>query len=131
MKYLLLIYSNAESWGHPIFLRTSQAREMTEDARSAMEAEFDALLTEIHDSGELVSVAALADPATARTVRAPDGAPVATDGPFGESKEQLAGVFVVDCATPERAEQIAGRFPDTRFGAVELRPIMGAGGQEM
>jgi hypothetical protein len=57
-----------------------------------------------------------------------DRVAIATDGPYVESKEHLAGVFFLDCASQERAEEIAARFPDTRFGAVELRPIEGAAG---
>lgn len=131
MKYLLLIYSNPESWGHPIFLHTKAGLAMSAADRDAMADELDRLITEIADSGELLSVEALADPVTARTVRVRDQVPVVTDGPFVESKEQMAGVFVLDCATPERAEEIAARFPDARFSAVELRPIMGSSGQEM
>ena len=59
------------------------------------------------------------------------GVPAVTNGPYSEAKEQLAGFFVVDCETPERATQIAGRFPDARFTAVEVRPIMGSSGQEL
>jgi hypothetical protein len=57
--------------------------------------------------------------------------PVTTDGPYVESKEQLAGYFVLDCESPERAASIAARFPDARFAAVEVRPIMDMAGQEM
>jgi hypothetical protein len=57
--------------------------------------------------------------------------PVATDGPYLEAKEQLAGYFVIDCEGPERAAEIAARFPDARFAAVEVRPIMDMSGQEM
>ena len=96
-----------------------------------MAEQLDTLLTEIRDSGELVGGAALADPITTRTVRVRDSAPVVTDGPFVETKEQMAGLFIVDCASPERAEQIAARFPEARFSAVEMRPIMGTSGLEM
>jgi len=51
------------------------------------------------------------------------GLPAATDGPFIESKEQLAGYLLVDCPSPERASEIAARLPDARFAAVEVRPV--------
>ena len=124
MKYLLMIYSNPRTWGHPIFLRTAEALELDDAGRVGLLADFEALLAEISDSGELVGAQALADPLTSRAVRVRDGERVVTDGPFVESKEQLAGYFVVDCATPERAEEIAARFPDARFAAVEVRPLM-------
>ncbi|GAA4550692.1 YciI family protein [Amycolatopsis samaneae] len=131
MKYLIMIYSNPKSWGHPIFLRTPEALAMSGEAREEMGREFGELLREITESGELVGGEALADPAQVRTVRVRDGVPAATDGPYLESKEHLAGYFVVDCESVERATEIAGRFPDARFAAVEVRPIMGTSGQEM
>lgn len=131
MKYLLLIYSNPETWGHPIYLRTKEALAMTEVERAEMLEQGNALIQEIAESGELVGAQALADPLNARTIRVRDGVSVPTDGPFVESKEQMAGLFILDCATPERAEEIAAGFPDARFAAVELRPIMGASGEEM
>lgn len=131
MKYMLQIYSDPDSWGHPIFLRTPEAEAMSGEERDAMVARLDALLKEITESGELVGGEALADPVNARTVRVRDGVPATTDGPFSESKEQLAGYFVVDCESLERATEIAARFPDARFAAVEVRPIMDPSGQEM
>jgi len=131
VKYMLQIYSAPDGWGHPIFLRAPEAATMSGDEREAMIGQLDALLTEITESGELVGAEALADPVTARTVRVRDGVPATTDGPFSEAKEQLAGYFVVDCESPERATEIAARFPDARFAAVEVRPIMDLSGQEM
>lgn len=74
---------------------------------------------------------ALAHPAKTRSVRVRDGVPVTTDGPYVETKEQLAGYFVLDCESLERAEEIAASFPDARFAAVEVHPIMDLSGQEM
>jgi hypothetical protein len=131
VKYLLLIYSNAETWGHPIFLRTKDALAMSRAQREETSEQLHTLIKEIRESGELIAVNALADPVNARTIRVRDGVPVATDGPYVEAKEQMAGVFILDCATSERAEQIAGRFPDARFCAVEMRPIMDCAGEQI
>jgi len=128
VKYLLMVYSNPENWDHPVFMQTRQALEMPPDEREEMKRDDDVLLAEIHASGELIAVAALTEPATSRTVKVRDRVALATDGPYVESKEHLAGVFFLDCETRERAEQIAARFPDARFGAVELRPIEGSAG---
>ncbi|MFI6515983.1 YciI family protein [Spirillospora sp. NPDC050679] len=130
MKYLLLIYSNPESWEHPMFRRDPGFLALARAEREEIVRAADAVFDEITESGELVGGVALADPATAATVRARGGAPVATDGPYPEAKEQLAGYFVLDCASAERAAEIAGRFPDARFGAVEIRPIMDTAGRE-
>ncbi|MFY9913596.1 MAG: YciI family protein [Nocardioidaceae bacterium] len=131
MKYLMLIYSNPEPWGHPSYLGIPETQAMGQSERDTMLAEGEAWLDEIRQTGELVSAEALAAPLTARTVRVRDNATLVTDGPYVEAKEQMAGVFVLDCATPERAEELASRVPDARFSAVELRPIMGSAGQEM
>jgi hypothetical protein len=131
VKYLLMIYSNPTSWGHPIFLRTKEALAMSERQRAELRLEFETLLQEVSDSGELVGAQALADPIISRTVRVRDGEPIVTDGPFVEAKEHLAGYFIVECSTPERAEQIASRFPDARFAGVEVRPLMDGTTQDL
>lgn len=128
MKYLLMVYSNPENWDHPVFMQTRQALEMSPDEREQLKHDDDELIGEIHASGELIAVAALTEPATSRTVKVRDRVALATDGPYVEAKEHLAGVFFLECETQERAEQIAARFPDALFGAVELRPIEGAAG---
>ncbi len=128
MKYLLLIHTNATNWGHPAFARTQEFRALPPDDQDGAHAQFETLLREISDSGELVDARPLADPSTAHTVRVRGGELNLTDGPFIEGKEQLAGFFVVDCESPERALQIAARFPDARFASVEVRPIMDLSG---
>jgi hypothetical protein len=131
VKYLVLIYSNPQNWGHPTFARTGEFAAMAQDEQDKLHAEFEDLLHEIRASGELIDGQALADPILTKTIRARVGVSAVTDGPYVEAKEQLAGYFVIDCETPERATEIAGRFPDVRFGAVEIRPIMSLSGQEM
>ena len=129
MKYVLLIYSNPASWEHPMFLHQHEA--ISSEERDARMSEFTALLEEIAESGELIDHAALADPLISATVRVRDDVLDVTDGPFVDAKEHLAGYFVVDCETAERAKEIAARFPDARSCAVEVRPIMDLSGMEM
>jgi hypothetical protein len=124
MRYLLLIYSNQENWEHPLFLRHPEFLAMPAKERDGLTRQAEALHREITESGELVGGEALAEPVTARTIRVRDGVPVATDGPYVETKEHLAGFFMVDCESPERAKEIAACIPDARFAAVEVRPIM-------
>src|SRR3954468_2920924 len=97
MRYLLLIYSNPENWEHPMYSRDPGFLAMSEDERAELTRQAEALHKEITESGELVVGAALADPMTTRTMRVRDGVPAATDGPYLEAKEHLAGYFVVDC----------------------------------
>ena len=51
---------------------------------------------------------------------------MATDGPFAEVKEHLAGFFLVDCESFERAIEIAARVPEAELGLVEVRPVLRA-----
>jgi hypothetical protein len=124
MKYLLLIYSNPENWEHPIYRETSAFRALPAEERDVLDRQAEALGDELRASGELVAGMALADPSIARTVRVRSGVPAVTDGPYVEAKEQVAGFFVVECDSPERAAEIAARFPDASFAAVEVRPIV-------
>jgi hypothetical protein len=124
VKYLVLIYSNPTSWAHPTFEHTDYYRSASPAERAEMDNQFADLMREISASGELVSGTPLDDPATTRNVRVEDGVTVTTDGPFAESKEQMAGYFVLDCVDIDRATELAARFPDARFGRVEVRPIM-------
>ena len=89
---------------------------------------------ELSDAGELVGAEGLAAPAQARIVRAgKGGAPEVTDGPFAEAKEFLAGYWIVDVDTPQRAYEIAARASAApgRGGApinmpIEVREVMSA-----
>jgi hypothetical protein len=86
-------------------------------------AQLEELLAELSERGELVAAEPLAAPHQTKVVRVREGVRATTDGPYSEAKEQLAGVFIVDVDTPERAEEIAARIPEAQFFAVELRPI--------
>jgi hypothetical protein len=93
---------------------------------------------ELEQSGELVNAEGLSGPEQALQVQAQSGAPAITDGPFPEAKEFLAGYWVLDCESLERAIEIATRISGApgQSGvpmnfAVEVRPIMGAPGEEM
>jgi hypothetical protein len=76
--------------------------------------------------GVLVHAAPLQAPATATTVRAPNGRVISTDGPFAETKEWLAGYFLLECDRDEALE-LAALCPTARDGSVEVRPLMPTG----
>lgn len=123
MKYLLLIHSNPITWGHPSFLYTDEGQALPKKARAALEAQLNSLLDELDSSGELVTAVPLEPPSSTRVVRVRKGVRATTDGPYSEAKEQLAGVFIIDVATAERAEEIAATIPEAQFVAVEVRPV--------
>ena len=79
---------------------------------------------ELHETGEYVDGQGLADPSQAKTVRFENGITVPTDGPFAESKESLAGYWIVD-VSEERAVEIASRVVAfLEGGAIEVRQVM-------
>jgi hypothetical protein len=120
MKYMIMIYDNAQT----------RERFLSEDGAELM-AEVEAIMKELTDSGELVGGEALADPSHTRTIRLADGVPVVTDGPLAEAKEHFGGYLLVECETPERAADIARRWPSARFRPLEVRPVMSPAGAEM
>ena len=118
MKYVVLIYNNPSTW--ELMPPSERDRVMTIHHR---------LIEELTASGELLRVDGLADAGLTRTVRLVGGAPVVTDGPFTEAKEQLAGVWALDVESLERAIEIAA--PVAEYDTVEVRPLMDLGGTEM
>ncbi|HVV21635.1 MAG TPA: YciI family protein [Pseudonocardiaceae bacterium] len=120
MKYLLMIVFNPQAWDG---LTEEQHQEVFRG-----HGEFIAMLQE---SGELVRTDALADPAQSATVRIRDGVRLVTDGPFVEAKEYLAGYYLVDCDSRERAIELAAMIPDAAFSALEVRPLMSENGSDL
>lgn len=85
---------------------------------------------ELRESGEVVESRHLTDPAQAATVRFADGAPTATDGPFAEIKESLAGYWIVE-GSYERAVEIASQVVAVTEYPMEVRRIMDEPPQQM
>ncbi|GLY16370.1 hypothetical protein Kisp01_33850 [Kineosporia sp. NBRC 101677] len=123
MKYVILIHSNPDPWGHPTSRFTPEGKALPPEEHEAADKAFEDLLGEISESGELVHAEALAAPATSTLYGWSPQGHLVTDGPYAEAKEQLAGFFVIDTATRERAEEIAAQFAQPG-GTIELRPGM-------
>lgn len=79
--------------------------------------------TFIRASGHCIASEALESVQTATTVRMRDGKLSITDGPFAETKEQLAGFYMIDAKNLDEAIQIASRIPPARVGSIEVRPV--------
>ena len=116
MKYLILIKSNPE-WAAAFasFTPEQQAEGM---------AVYTKLFTDLQESGELVDAEQLAGPETVRTVSIGEHGPVASDGPFAETKELLGGYYLIDVESFDRAVEIAARMPEAAEGMVEIHPIL-------
>ena len=74
-------------------------------------------------SGHLLGGEALEPVHTATTVRVRNGKMSVTDGPFAETKEQLAGFYFIDARDLDEAIQIAAKIPPARVGSIEVRPV--------
>ena len=123
MKFLILIYSN------PTFLKVWEGLSDTE------QLEFSrghlALSDSLAASGELIVSEGLADPSLAKRVSVRDGQTMTSDGPFAEVKEHLAGFYLIECESIERAIEHAARVPDAAYNEVEVRPVLDLSGLEM
>jgi hypothetical protein len=116
VKYVILIYGNPESrrvW-----------QESLEGSRAEGLQRYAALNEELAASGELIVSEALADPSHTMHVTVRGGRTLTGDGPFAEVKELLAGFYLVECETIDRAAEIAARVPEAVAGRLEVRPVM-------
>ncbi len=77
----------------------------------------------IRGSGHCIASEALESVQTATTVRVRDGRVAVTDGPFAETKEQLAGFYMIDAKDLDEAIRIASGIPPARLGSIEVRPV--------
>jgi hypothetical protein len=123
MKYLILIHHNQQT-------RDLWASMSPEQQAEGIQAHAE-LSRDLADSGEIVISEALADPSQAKRVLVEGGQTTVSDGPFAELKEHLAGFYLVECESIERAIEHAARIPEAAFDTVEVRPVMSQGGLEM
>lgn len=122
MKYLILIHTN------PASLKVWDG--LTEDQQMAFGRGHMALTDSLAESGELIVSEGLADPSTAKIVSVRDGKTMTSDGPFAEVKEHLAGFYLIECESIERAIEHAAKAPDAAYSYVEVRPILDMSGWE-
>lgn len=109
MKYLCLVYSDEH------VLHSSP--DSPEDAECLAYAE------SVQGSGRMLAAEALQPVQSATTVRLRGGKLSITDGPFAETKEQLAGFYLIEAKDLNEAIQVAGKIPAARVGSVEVRPV--------
>ncbi|MFI6795969.1 YciI family protein [Streptosporangium canum] len=82
-------------------------------------------------AGELVSAHVFADPSISAVVRTRDGVVTVTEGPYPQTSDHVAGQYVVDCESRERAVDLAALIAGGQAGGVEVRPLMDSAGMEM
>jgi hypothetical protein len=112
MKYAILIYDDPVAFG-----------KLDEAALGQMYAEYDTFGRALADrdqmrGGEQLSMTSVT------TLRSENGKTIVADGPFAETKEQLAGFFLIECGSLDEALDAAGQVPSLRYGGtVEVRPV--------
>lgn len=88
-------------------------------------------LTVAREAGELIGGHVLADPATSVVVQVRDGVAAVFERPYLRTAEHLAGQYLLDCETLERAVELAAVAAAGWTGGVEVRPLMDSAGMEM
>ncbi len=116
MKYLILIHSNPAS--------RALWEQMSDEQQAALGLGHFAVNEELAETGELVVSEGLAGLETAKRVSVREGRTITTDGPFAEVKEYLAGFYLIDCESLDRAVEVAEKMPDAATGSVEVRPVL-------
>ena len=105
MKYLCMVFLDGDHWNAcPDFLCAAYVEELA-------------------NRGKLLAAEPLHSIETATTVRVRDGAVSVTDGPFAETKEMLAGFYLVDATDLNEAIKIAADMPPAKYGSIEVRPV--------
>ncbi len=130
MKYMILLYGSQQDYDALTGQQVPGKPAWSAEDFAAMGAFMMEFSKDLTESGELVETRGLTAPVHARRIRLARGAPVVTDGPYAETQEVLAGYWVVDCESFDRATQIAGRLsscpgpPGAATNAVvDVRPI--------
>jgi hypothetical protein len=116
MQYALLIYSTPEA--------SSEAVASAGPTEHNTTSEWIAYTRAVKDAGALVTLARLQSVETATSVRVRGGERLLTDGPFVETKEHLLGFYLVEAPDLDTAIEWAGQMPLSRYGAVEVRPLL-------
>jgi hypothetical protein len=113
MQYMMMIFEHKEAWA-----------KLSNAEKNRIHEECGAWHAELEKNGNARTCMALQPVTTATTVRAQNGKPLITDGPFAETKEVLGGYEILECRDLDEALAIAKRFPALRVGAaIEIRPV--------
>jgi hypothetical protein len=105
VKYLCLVYLSQENWN------------------ACSDAECFDYAKQVVESGKMIAAEPLHAIDTATTVRVRNGQTSMTDGPFAETKEHLAGFYLIDAKDLNEAVNIASKIPPAKYGSIEVRPV--------
>jgi hypothetical protein len=130
VKYMILSYASQQDYDGMAGKATDKPAWSAEDF-AAMGAFMEKFNNDLVESGELVETRGLAAPVLTRRIGSKDGASVVTDGPYAETQEVLAGYWVVECESFDRATEIAAGLANTpapefvrSTAYADVRPIL-------
>lgn len=112
MKYLALVYYDEK-----------EMSQLSQAQWDALNQECMACGAHLRERGFMMGGEALQSTQTATTLRVREGRISITDGPFAETKEQLAGFYLLEARDLNAAIQVAGKIPPARYGSIEIRPV--------
>jgi hypothetical protein len=98
--------------------------ELSPQAEADVERSLSAWLADVTSRGVGRHGSRLRPPSDATTIRSANGETLVADGPFAETKEQIAGYDLIECENLDEAIELASRHPTMRFGAIEIRPLL-------
>jgi hypothetical protein len=107
-----------------LLINTPDLEELPADVRVPETDEWMAFTQTLREEGILVHGAGLQDADTATSVRVRAGETEITDGPFAETKETVAGYYLVRCDDLDTALRAAARVPNAHYSTIEVRPVM-------
>jgi hypothetical protein len=113
MKFMLLLWGDESHWA-----------DMSEEESAAEMVRWEDYSAQLIAAGAMVSGEGLQPSATSKTLRFENGERVVTDGPYAETKEQLGGFYVIECASMDEALDWAAKAPSADRGSTEVRPVM-------
>ena len=112
MKYLCLVYYDE-----------NKMQQLSQQELDSLNQECIACVDGLTEAGHFLDGAPLLSTETATTLRMRDNKPLVTDGPFAETKEQLAGFYMLEARDMNEAMRLAEKIPPARYGCVEIRPV--------
>ena len=108
---------------YAMFVCADESQELTEEEVQERWKAFMRFQNDLEARGALVLLQRLQATSTATKVSKRGGDLVIADGPFAETREQIAGFYVIDCEDLDKAIEIAAQNPAAEFGTVEVRPV--------
>ncbi|NOT95622.1 MAG: YciI family protein [Nitrospira sp.] len=113
MKFMLIVHHDEAAF-----------EKIEKEKRQQLLAESIELTHQLHAAGQYLSASPLHPAGTAVLVTVREGKPLVTDGPFIETREQIAGYFLINAQNLNEAISVAARVPGARIGTVEVRPLI-------